>query len=103
MSETSMNFDAESVEPFFERIASLVSDGFDHAEVVRLANWFNETEHDAGRDATLQVVFDGEPLALQISVFMDDFESPDIAFSSSAAFIQAIEAEYEQFCEEIGI
>lgn len=103
LTEASMNFDFENVQPFLARMAKHIESGFTDAEVKTVAEFIAKTEVESERELTLTVVVDGQTTPLVIRVFMDDIDAPDIYFFTSADLAATIDSEFESFCEELGI
>ena len=99
--EASMNFDLETVRPFLHRLQDRRRLVFD---VDRLARFAEETSVENERETAVPVSFEGRGSTLRYSVFMDDIDAPDLYFfSSDKGLIDAIDAEYTEFTEELGI
>ena len=50
-----------------------------------------------------EVKFDGADVNLRIEVFMDDIDSPDVAFFTTKDLADSIRAEMVKFAEDLGI
>ena len=99
--EASMNFDLDTVRPFLQRVRDKRGVDFD---VDALTQYAEQTEIDTERRMRLTVGFEGRQSALRYGVFMDDIDSPDLYFfSADKALIDAINAEYDLFAEDLGI
>ena len=99
--EASMNFDLETVRPFLARLRDNRKLDFD---VEALARYAEQTELEDERELSLVVGFEGRRPTLRYGVFMDDIDAPDLYFfSADKALIDAINAEYDQFAEDLGI
>ena len=99
--ESSMNFDMEHVRPFLERLRDRQAIGFD---VDALARFTEETEVQDERKTATSANFEGRQVPLRFSVFMDDIDAPDLYFfCDEKALIDRIDAEWEDFTEELGI
>ncbi|TWU50708.1 hypothetical protein Poly51_40010 [Rubripirellula tenax] len=103
LTESSMNFDLENVQPFLLRIAKHIESGFTDAEIKTVAEFVANTDVEDEREMTLSVVADGQSTPLVIRAFMDDIDAPDLYFFTSANLAAKIDAEFESFCEELGI
>ncbi|TCL08707.1 hypothetical protein BXY66_0745 [Shimia isoporae] len=101
-STTSMNFDAVEVAPFLTRltnhprfelpadVATAIGDGLSDIPVEDTRRW------------KITCGFDGEDIAMEIEVFMDDVDAPDLYFFSTQAAITEIERELEAFAASMG-
>ena len=103
LTEASMNFDLENVQPFLVRIAQHIDTGFTDAEIKTVAEFVANTEVEDERETNLSVVVGGQTTPLIIRAFMDDINAPDLYFFTSADLAAKIDSEYETFCEELGI
>lgn len=99
--EASMNFDLENVRPFLERLRDRRGIGFD---VDALAEFATGTPVNDERQMQVAVLFADRPVDITYSVFMDDIDAPDLYFfCKDQPLIDAINAEWEDFTEELGI
>lgn len=99
-SETSMNFDARDVAPFLNRLAAHARFALprDFADAIVTAL----PELDQTKRWRVDGDFDGAAMVLEIEVYMDDIDAPDISFFSSAKVIAEIDRQLEQFDESPG-
>jgi hypothetical protein len=74
-----MGFELQSIRPFLERVAGLVS-SFGPAEMARVLGLVDELEGDEERDLHFEVGYDGCTLPLRISVFLDGVDAVDLYF-----------------------
>lgn len=98
-SETSMNFDAQDVQPFLlgltnnprfglpPELPSLVSEALPDIAVESRRRWQIDAD------------FDGSRVTIEIEAFMDDIDAPDLYFFSSQPVITEIERELNAFAE----
>ncbi|WP_086606765.1 hypothetical protein [Erythrobacter donghaensis] len=99
--EASMNFDLENVRPFLERLRDRRGIGFD---VDALVPFTSGTEVNEERRMAQTAIFNGREVSLRYGVFMDDIDAPDLYFFvPNKALVAAINAEWEDFTEELGI
>ena len=99
--EASMNFDLGNVRPFLERLRDRRGIAID---VETMARFAEETAVEDEREMTTRAAFERRDIALRYSVFMDDFDAPDLYFfADDRPLIDTINAEYVDFCEELGI
>ncbi|KLE34276.1 hypothetical protein [Aurantiacibacter luteus] len=99
--EASMNFDLENVRPFLQRLHERRGIGLD---VDALARFAEETEPEDEREMRRDFTYEGRTVPVRFSVFMDDIDAPDLYFyAPDKALIDAIDAEYVVFCDELGI
>lgn len=99
--EASTNFDLSNVPSFFECLNRELSVNLD---VAALTQFVNQTAVEQERSTSVKVVFKGSSTILEIRVFMDDVDAPDIYFfTSDKALADAIDQQMEKFAEELGI
>mgnify|MGYP001792130730 CR=1 FL=1 len=101
-SETSMNFDAEDVGPFMTVLSNNARFGlpgelgaFMRQEVSKLA--LDETKR-----WKIDGDFDGSPVQIDIEVYMDDVDAPDLTFFSTKSVIAEIDRELLAFGAAMG-
>jgi hypothetical protein len=103
MKETSGNFDLENVRPFLERLKPFIESGFSYEEILQIQRSMESMDVDGEKDFEFQIRFKGRSSVLKIHVFMDDIESPDIAFFAVPELADKIDEEMLRFFEELGI
>jgi len=101
--EASMNFDGEMVQPFLERIAPLIDTGFSKAKIEQVVICTEDMEVDQTEKFRFEIIYAGKPSELQIEIFMDDVDAPDISFYAEPKLSKIIEAEMHRYCEELDI
>ena len=94
------DFDIEDVEAFLARVSSLVEAGFGAAEVARLVNKVRRMKVESDRWFSYRVRYAGREEKLKVYVFMDDIDTPEIAFHASPALCGAIRREDERFADQ---
>ncbi|WP_027257551.1 hypothetical protein [Leisingera aquimarina] len=99
-SETSMNFDAGSVGPFLTRLANNPRFGLPAGFTASVTGAIQDMALDETRRWRVDGAFDGSRVQIEIEVFMDDTEAPDLAFSSTKAAIVEIDKELTAFAED---
>jgi hypothetical protein len=103
MQEASGNFDLENVQPFLKRLKPLIEFGFSDEEINQIQKSLESMEVDDEKDFEFQIKFKGQSSVLKIHVFMDDIESPDVAFFAVPELEDKIDEEMQRFFEELGI
>jgi len=103
LQEFSTNFDPEMVRPFLERIQPFIESGFGAPQIEQVCQFVAGTPHDVERSLEFAIRHAGKSAKLQIRVFMDDIDAPDIYFFSPPALSQKIQAEYIKFADERGM
>ena len=99
--EASMNFDMENVLPFLQQIEAAFALGLDPEH---LAKRVAEAEPDTSYGSDLNLTFEGQPVNMKFSAYIDDFDAPDLTFFvTSEELAKGIDAEMERFCEARGI
>lgn len=97
--EASMNFDADMVESFLERLSALI-EGFGPVEISRLLRAVNELEVDNECTLAFRVTRNGQPIQLNIQVFKDDVDSVDLYFFAPGELVEEIDKLMDVFCAE---
>jgi hypothetical protein len=103
LAESSMSFDMGNVRPFLKRVASFIESGFDDAKIDQIVAFVESLSHNDEAEMQLEIVHGGSPTPLIIRVFVDDIDAPDIYCFTASALARSIDAEYDAFCEELGI
>jgi hypothetical protein len=101
LSEASMNFDSDLVEPFLQRVSTLVT-GFGAKEIAEVAQMIAELEVDDERELRFEVSDEGCWILLRVRVFMDDVDAPDLHFFTTPELAKEIEQLLAEFREELG-
>lgn len=101
--EFSTGFDTNWVRPFLERIEPLIESGFDSEEIEEICQFVAKLPREKEGVLEFEVWHAGKRTPLYINVFMDDIDSPDIAFFTSAALAEQIKAECMRYFEELGV
>ena len=97
-----MNFDANMVGPFLERLSALVV-GFGPIEIGQVLKAVDELEVDDERELCFQVTPHGQVVPLNIRIFKDDVDAPDLYFFAPQKLVEEINKLMNVFCEEYGI
>lgn len=103
MQEASGNFDLENVQPFLKRLKPLIDTGFSDGEIDQIQKSLESMDVDDEIDFEFPIKVKGQSLVLKIHVFMDDIESPDIAFFAAPKLADKINEEMQRFFDELGI
>lgn len=93
MSETSVNFDMDQVQPFLRRVARFISSGFGSVEISRLIKRIKRLKPDESCPFVYPIVFMGVAAPFRIVVFMDDIDAPDVDFYAPVKLTRQIENE----------
>ncbi|MBO9478005.1 hypothetical protein J7382_10700 [Shimia sp. R11_0] len=102
-SEASMNFDAAEVAPFLTRLSNHPQFTFPANMASEVGDTLATIAVDDTKRWRLTCAFDGEDISMDIEVFMDDIDAPDLYFFSTQEAIAVIEQELETFAEEKGL
>ena len=78
--ESSINFDAEDVRPFLERVSQLIEQGFGHTEVDQVSEMVHGMECEDEKELGFPIVHSGSESFFAIRVFLDDTDAPDVYF-----------------------
>ncbi|MGR3712768.1 MAG: hypothetical protein ACU0A6_06585 [Shimia sp.] len=96
-SETGMNFKAIEVAPFLTRLMNNARFGLPQNTAGMIADALPKIAVDETRRWTIEGAFDSATAALEIEVFMDDVDAPDLTFHSTEAVIAEIDRELLAF------
>jgi hypothetical protein len=102
LEEASANFDLEDLRPFLERVVALLDSGFTPADVEHLASKIAAQRLDSQKVYEYTVVAHGIRTPLRVEVFMDDIDSPDIAFFTEPGLAKRIQAAILTYFDEVG-
>jgi hypothetical protein len=103
LNEASMNFDAENVAPFLDRVSPLVESGFGPTEKEKVLDFLASLRIDEEKELSFSVRYAGTTSTLKVRIFLDDVGAPDLYFFACAPLSIAIQAEMERFADELGI
>jgi hypothetical protein len=103
LNEASMNFDAENVAPFLERVSPLVESGFGAAEKKKVLDLLASLGIDDEKELSFPIRYAGKTSTMKVRIFLDDVGAPDLYFFVCAPLSIAIQAEMEKFANELGI
>lgn len=99
--EASMNFDMENVRPFLQQIEDAFSLGLDVDHLIRRVA---EAEVETAYGCDLHLQFEGQPVNIKFSAWIDDFDAPDLTFwVTNKKLAEGIDAEMWKFCEANGL
>jgi hypothetical protein len=101
-SEASMNFDANMVGPFLERLSAL-SIGLGPAEIDQVLKVVDEMEVDDERALQFKVKHEGQKVPMTVSVFKDDVDAVDLYFFAPRKLVEEINKLMRIFSAENGI
>jgi uncharacterized protein Smg (DUF494 family) len=102
MAEASMNFDTSGVRPFLERLEDLLEDGFGDPEIQDVMEVIDSLAVDDETEVKYDITFAGEELPLRIRIYMEDIDSPAIAFVTAPDLADRIQEEMAEYAEELG-
>ena len=103
LEETSTNFDTENVLPFLRRIEPLFEAGFSDGEISQVQKMLENLKVEEEKELEFPIQYHGEKSVLQIKIFMDDVDSPDVYFYTHPKLVKEIDTEFEKFADELGI
>ncbi|OIQ35404.1 MAG: hypothetical protein BM559_02580 [Roseobacter sp. MedPE-SWchi] len=95
-SETSMNFDGAEVAPFLNRLAENPRFTLPRGFAAAITQALPDLAIDETRRWRIDGDFDGGAMRLEIQIFMDDIDAPDISFFSSAEVVAEIDKALRQ-------
>ena len=97
-----MNFDQEAVAPFLLELSSSFTSGLDPSQADTLAQSIDSLPFEQSGNWEYEVVTNGKPERLVVVAFMDDVDSPDLAFYSSQELAARIQKQLELFAQAQG-
>ena len=103
LQESSMNFDIDTLQPFLERVANLIQEGFGEKEIANIMTSVKNMEPDEENNFNFEILYQQKKTPFIINVFMDDIDAPDVFFFSPADLANQIDNEMADFAEELGI
>lgn len=98
-----MNFDAENVGPFLERIPALIESGFGPDERKKVLELLASLQIDDEKGLSFSIRYAGAKSTLEVRIFLDDAGAADLYFFACQPLSIAIQAEMEKFADELGI
>ena len=90
LAETSMNFGADLVGAFLAKLSALI-EGFGPDEINKVLRMIDDLEVDDEQVLGFRVTYQGRAMPLNITVFKDDVEAPDLYFFAPPNLIQEID------------
>lgn len=102
LEEASMNFDAENVAPFLERISPLIESGFGPDEKKKVVDLLAKLRIDEEAELSFAIRYAASKSTLKVRLFIDDGDAPDLYFFACAPLSIAIQSEMEKFADELG-
>lgn len=103
LKESSANWDKENVRPFLERVSGLVERGFAAKEIDTVMQTIDKMDVDDETDMDFSIRYKGKTMPVNIRIFMDDIDSPDIAIMTCCELAEKIDDLTVRFCEQLGI
>ena len=101
ITDTSANFDTDTLARLFGRIASKVA-GLPDSKPAEIMSFVRAVPHDAEGRYSTEISLKAETFYLGPIVSTDDTDAPDVEFWGSESFISMLEAEHEKLCDELG-
>lgn len=97
--EASTGFDLEQVEPFLKRLGTVVT-GFGAKQLAQVVRAMDDMEVDDESNLEFEVKYRGLTVPLNIGIFMDDEDAPDLYFTTTPDLAARIRTLIETFLEE---
>jgi len=101
-SEASMSFEPGDIQPFLTGLANNPRFGLPVAFTDSIVEALPDLDQSARRRWKVEGSFDKQPMDLEIEVFVDDLDAPDLSFFCSAAVIEEIDRELSDFADAKG-
>jgi hypothetical protein len=99
VAEVSSNFDSDTLAEFLPLLPPIFDAGFGTAEVAQIICRVDELPLDAEKTLSFDVTHRGIAQRLQVHLFMDDIDAPDVYFIGSEKLIAAIEATMDEYLD----
>ncbi len=99
LAESSINFDVHLVGPFLRQLSVLL-EGFGPSEISKVLTVVDQLEVDDEQELRFQVIHAKQLVSLNVRIFKDDEEAPDLYFFAPQALIEEIDKLMHAFCEE---
>lgn len=98
-----MNFGAENVAPFLDRVSPLIESGFGTHEKKKVLDLLATLQIDDEKELSFAIRYAGAKSTLKVRLFIDDVGAPDVYFFACPPLSIAIQAAMEKFADELGI
>ena len=99
--ESSGNFDRDQVQPFLNRLSSALEAGFGPDEVSQVMSTLAGLKVDEETELEFTVTYHGEAVPLNLTVVLDDADSPDLYFYTSPGLVERLDELMDQFAQEL--
>jgi hypothetical protein len=100
LQETSRNFEVEELPDFLSRVTTLVNSGFDESEIHQVQTVAESMQIDSSKQLDFPIDFKGVSTSLKITLFMDEFEIPEVKFLTHPDLAGAIDREMNAFFQK---
>lgn len=91
--EASTALDTADLEPVLLRVSRLMTAGFSRTAALALARRIASQPLESERSYVYKVTYEGRAIPLRVSAYMDDVDSPDLYFFTTADAARAIQRE----------
>jgi hypothetical protein len=99
VAEASSNFDLDTLAEFLPVLLPIFDAGFSGAKVVQILNEARNLALDEEKTLVLDVTHEGVAQHLQVHLFMDDIDAPDVYFLGSETLIAAIQGKLDEYLD----
>jgi len=100
LQETSGNFEVEELPDFLSRVTTLVDSGFDEGEIRQVQTIVESMPIDSRKQLDFHIDFKGVSTSLKITLFMDEFELPEVKFLTHPDLAESIDREMNAFFQK---
>ncbi|MCI0682244.1 MAG: hypothetical protein L0Y71_09080 [Gemmataceae bacterium] len=99
--ESSMRFDANTLEPFLVRVSDLIPGGFGEREIAQVVGTAERLKRHEEDELTFYIEHAGEPSRFRIQIRMEGADAPALRFFAPRKVAELIDAEIKRM-EEVG-
>jgi hypothetical protein len=100
--EASTALDSEDLEPVLVRVSNLMTAGFSRSAARSLARRIAAQPLESERSYFYKVTYERRAIRLRIAAYMDDVDTPDLSFFTTADAARAIQRELEAYLKAKG-
>jgi len=100
--EASTYFESDQVPGFLSQVSALVDSGFGEAETGEVLNLVETIEIDHKESLIFPIEYSGDETELQVEVFIDDVDTPRLAFFAVPDLAREILVLIEEFFANLG-
>lgn len=99
VAEASSNFDSDTLAEFLPMLPPIFDAGFGTAEVAQIVRSVGELPLDAEKTLMFDVTHEGVAQCLEVHLFIDDIDAPDVYFKGSDRLIAVIRVKLDEYLD----